>query len=68
MAQPWTISDLQRNDLLVRMSASISGLALSRGQQIPDGPAYDTAVAIERKAFTAAQVSHVGDPAQKMHV
>ena len=56
MTQVWTISDLQRNDLLGRISASISGLALSRGQQIPDGPAYETAVAIERKAYTAAQV------------
>ena len=58
MTQIWSISELQRNDLLGRISASISGLALSRGQQIPDGPAYETAVAIERKAYTAAQVSH----------
>ena len=47
---------MQRSDLLVRMAASLSGLALSRGQQIADGPAYETAVTIERKAYTAAQV------------
>ena len=56
MSQAWSIGGDQRADVIARVAASISGLALSRGQEIPDGPARETAAAIEKKAYTAAQV------------
>jgi len=56
MAQAWLLSADQRNDVLSRVTASICGLALSRGCEIPEDFAYESAVSIEKKAYTAAQV------------
>lgn len=57
MAAAWNLNAVQREDVLQRITASISGLALSRGQQIADQDARDAAVAIERRAYTAAEVA-----------
>ncbi len=56
MAQAWNLTEAQRSDVLTRVTASISGLGLSRGQEIPEEAAYEVALVIERKAYTAAQV------------
>ncbi|GAX80862.1 hypothetical protein CEUSTIGMA_g8297.t1 [Chlamydomonas eustigma] len=52
----WTLTLEQRNAVVQRMSASIAGLAMSLGKEIPDVAALDHASGIEKKAYTAAQV------------
>lgn len=58
MAHPWILSAAQRNDTATRVAASLMSccLAHSRGREIGDALAYEQAVAIEKKAYNAAQV------------
>jgi Ran GTPase-activating protein 1 len=56
-AAAWSLEAEQRQDVLRRITASICCLAQARGLEIPDAEAYTTAVGLERKAYTTAEVS-----------
>lgn len=57
MSSTWSLSPAQRDDMLRRVAANICCLAHSRGLEIPEETAYESAVSIERKAYTHAQVA-----------
>ncbi|KAG1673269.1 hypothetical protein FOA52_002549 [Chlamydomonas sp. UWO 241] len=56
-AAAWSLEAPQRQDVLRRITASICCLAQARGVEIPEDEAYTTAVGLERKAYTTAEVS-----------
>ena len=57
MLSAWELSSQQRDAMIARASASIAQMALSRGVEIADDVAMQAAQSIEKKAYTAAQVS-----------
>ena len=58
MTATWSLSSEQRSDVLQRVSANICAISLVNGVgEISSEAAYQAAVAIERKAFTAAMVA-----------
>lgn len=58
MAAPsWSLTDAERADTVTRLAANIATLGFFKGKEFDEAQARAAASAIEKKAYTAAQVS-----------
>jgi large subunit ribosomal protein L31/Ran GTPase-activating protein 1 len=53
----WALSEQERNETVERVVANISTLSFFSGKALTAEEAHRAAVAIERRAYTAAQVA-----------
>lgn len=56
-AAAWALSPAQREDTVARVAANICGLCHAKGIEVSDEVGRKAALAIEPKAYTAAEVS-----------
>lgn len=57
MAQPWSLTAEQRQDVVERVATNIFTMSFIKGLGVTDEEAHQTANAIEKKAYTAAEVA-----------
>jgi hypothetical protein len=57
MAKPWALSEQERADTAARIAANLATLSFFKGHEVSDTAAAEAAIAIEKKAYTAASVA-----------